>query len=96
MNPDDPRSPVWGGATLALIVGAIFGGLSTLFGWGDFVGNGLKAAAVVFTFMFVIGLPGAVQTISDRTRMSSRVLGETIWETLISAGLVYAAFFRVA
>lgn len=77
MRPDDPRSPVWGGATLALIVGVVFGGMTALLGWGDFVGNGLKGAAVVFTFMFVIGLPGAVMTIRDRTPMSSRVLGET-------------------
>ncbi len=93
-SPDDPRSPVWGGATLALSVGLIFGGVSTLLGWGDFVGNGLKAAAVVFTFMFVIGLPGVAVNVARRTPLAARVVGETFWETLISGVLIYLAFFR--
>lgn len=96
MRPDDPRSPVWGGLTIAVIAGVVFGGISAVFGWGSFFGNGLKAAAALFTFMTVISLPGAVLNIVRRTPLASRVIGESVAEIVISAALVYLAFFTSA
>jgi hypothetical protein len=95
MGPNDARSPVWGGATIALILGAVFGGISVLFGWGSFLGNGLKAMAVIFTILTAISIPGDVLNIVKKTPLASRAPGELFWGIVVSAVLLYLAFFAV-
>lgn len=95
MGPNDARSPVWGGATIALIIGVVFGGTSALLGWGSFLGNGVKAMAVVLTFLTAISIPGDVLNIVKRTPLASRAPGELFWGIVISAVLLYVAFFQV-
>lgn len=92
MTPNDPRSPVWGGCTLALIVGVIFGAVSALLGWGTFLGNGLRAMAVVFVLFTLLSIPGDVAHIIRRTPMASRALWETAQGVILSVVLIYVAF----
>lgn len=95
LGPNDPRSPVWGGGTIALIIGVIFGGLSVLLGWGSFLGNGLKGMAVVFTFLTAISIPGDIYNIVRRTPLASRAPSELFWGIVVSAVLLYLAFVVV-
>jgi hypothetical protein len=95
MAPTDGRSPVWGGATIALGIGIVFGGISALLGWGSFLGNGLRAMAVLFTLLTAMSAPGDVINIVRKTRLASRVSGELFWGVVVSAILLYLAFFAV-
>lgn len=92
MGPDDPRSPVWGGATIALVIGVIFGGLSVLLGWGGFLGSGLKGMAAMFTLLTAISVPGDIYNIVRKTPLASRASNELFWGIVVSAVLLYLAF----
>src|SRR2546428_10254777 len=83
------KSPVWGGLTLALVVGVVAYLVALLAGWNAQL-TAFRSAAVIFAVLAVTSLPSWVQ--SRRAGRIAPVI-EPLGEALISADLVWVALF---
>lgn len=83
------KSPVWGGLTLALVVGVVAYLVAQIAGWNTQL-TAFRAAAVVFAILAVMSLPSWVQ--SRRAGRIAPVI-EPLGEAMISAALIWVAFF---
>jgi hypothetical protein len=83
------KSPVWGGLTFAVVVGVVAFLVALVAGWNAQL-TAFRAAAVLFTFLAVVGFSAWV-----RSRRAGRIapLIEPLGDAVISGTLVWVAFF---